>query len=256
VFPAAWLERQGSIEAARAVRDDLLTITRILKVCCPVSVLIPGMETLRGFTEFLARIPADLIPRRCGYSFSPPQALTSDLAQLIMSYMTRWFYGYGLDAMFFGRKREAQVEPLLDQVGNNQIFSFDHEFRQLRPKLRSVLENSFPYHPDLEPVLFQGCYFLATGDSPQERAFAAGLIRDREQGIFSDQRYAAWSNDARISDGYYRRWAIAIGLMGASLCALIWLYLLRQADVSGWWGIVPIALIFLCGYAILRFSRM
>jgi hypothetical protein len=254
-LPAAWLERPGSIEAARAVRTDLLTITRIFKVHCPVSVLIPGMETISGFTEFRARIPADLIPRRCGYSVFPPQGLRNELAQRILTYMTRWFYGYGLEAMFWGRKPDAQVEPILDQVGNCRVFSFDHAFRRLRPKLRAVLENAFPYHPDLEPVLIQGCYFLGTGPSPQERAFAAGLIRDRDQGIFSDQRHAAWSNDARTGDGYYKRWAIAIGLIGGSLCALVWLYLLREV-ATPWWGACPLGLACLWVYAIIRFCRM
>lgn len=246
IFPAAWLLRDDTLKAAGAVRDDLRVLERVLQVRCPVSVLVTGMESQPGFREFLERIPTELIARRCGYSVSPPEPFSRELVQKMLNWMTRWFYDYNIDAM---------VDKVTEQAGNNRLFSFDYAFRKLRPKLRAALEAAFSDRRGDDPVLFQGCYFVGTGGLPREQAFAAGLIKDRKDGLMSSLRSARWTDDARHGDGYYRRWAVAVGLTGAGLAALVWVYLLRDSGANAWWGVVPFLLGCLWAYALAKFSR-
>ena len=245
-FPAAWLEDDGSVRAAGAVRDDLRTVERVLKVVCPVSVLVPGMEAIAGFREFRDRIPPDLVDHRCGFSASASESFSPKSTHQKLRWMTQWFYGYILEAM---------VDRALDQAGNNRLFCLDNAFRLLRPRLRNVLETALTTHRNDEPVLLQGCYFLATGSRVKEQAFAAGLIKSRKGGIFSERRFSLRTGDALLGDKFYRRWAIAVAIAGGALAAMVWLYMLRQAAISQWWGIVPVLLAALWAWAIWQFGR-
>ena len=168
LFPISWAGQPESVEWAAAVRDDLRTIQRILKVRCPVFAVFPEMEIDAGFPEFVGPDVGGTCGRAAAASPSRPRTpFSGDLVQRGLIWMSGWFHGWILSLM---------ADDLLNQAGNNQLFSLDLEFRRYRKRLRSVLEAAFATHRETEPVLFRGCYFMATGNNPGEQAFTAGLL--------------------------------------------------------------------------------
>ena len=86
----------------------------------------------------------------------------------------------------------------------------------------AIMEAAFSTHRESEPVLFRGCYFLATGAEPHEQAFSAGLFRSPRGRIFADHLVTQWTEEAERDDRHYRRIARGIGLAGAPLTLLVW----------------------------------
>jgi hypothetical protein len=80
-------------------------------------------------------------------------------------------------------------------------------------------------------------------------------LESRKGGIFSERRFSIRTGDALLGDRFYRRWAIAVAIAGGALAAMVWLYMLRQAAISQWWGIVPVLLAALWAWAIWQFGR-
>ena len=98
----------------------------------------------------------------------PSHAFSGDLAQRGLAWMSRWFQGWTLSLM---------VEDLNNTAGNAQLFTLGGEFRRYRKRLRAILEAAFSTMHVTDPVLFRGCYFIATGAEPAEQSFSAGLFR-------------------------------------------------------------------------------
>jgi type VI secretion system protein ImpL len=83
-------------------------------------------------------------------------------------------------------------------------------------------------------VLFRGCYFVATGQGRDERAFAAGLLRGARGRILADHAATAWSEQARLDDRRHVRAAVAVGAVVGTICVLLWAGIILWA---GWWGV-------------------
>lgn len=245
LFPITWAGHPDSVKWAAAVRDDLRVIERILKLRCPVYALFPEMETTPGFLEFLARMSAPLRQSRCGFAVPASQAFTGEMIQNGLVWMSGWFHGWILNLM---------ADDLLNQAGNNQLFSLDYEFRRYRRRLRAVLEAAFSTHRETEPVLFRGCYFLASGADTREQAFSAGLLRGPRGRILADHSVTQWTRQAREDDRFYRRTALVVGLVGAGLALLTWSsILIMSSGPLRWAG--PVVVVLVWSVVLLRISR-
>jgi type VI secretion system protein ImpL len=245
VFPIGWAGQGDSVKSATAIRDDLRTVQRVLKVRCPVFALFTQMELTPGFTEFVARMSGALRQSRCGFAIPRTQSFSGDLVQRGLIWMSGWFHSWILSQM---------AEDLLNQPGNNALFGLDYEFRRYRKRLRAILESAFSTHRESEPILFRGCYFVGTGPGPNESAFSAGLLRGARGRIFADHLAAEWTAGARENDRHYRRLALAVGVVGGLLTLLAWVYILVVTQSPFWW-IGPVVLTVAWLVVILRVSR-
>jgi type VI secretion system protein ImpL len=245
VFPITWAGQPESVKWAAALRDDLRTVQRTLKVRCPVFALFTEMEATPGLTEFAARMSPALRQSRCGFAVPGSQVFSGDLVQRGFVWMSGWFHGWVLNLM---------SEDPLNQPGNSQLFSLDHEIRRYRKRLRSVLEAAFSTHRETEPVLFRGCYFVATGGGPNEQAFAGGLLRSPRGRIYSDHTATEWTREAEEDDRSYRRIAMGVGLGGAFVSLLAWAYIIMVTR-NPWWWIGPACLLLAWVVAAVRLSR-
>jgi len=245
LLPITWAGHRDSVKWAAALRDDLGAIRRTFKVRLPVFALVPQMETVPGFHEFIGRMSHAFRQSRCGFSVPSTHAFSGDLIQRGLVWMSDWFHGWILNLM---------SEDLLNQSGNNHLFQLDHEVRRFRKRLRAIMEAGFSTHRESEPVLFRGCYFLASGGEPHEQAFAAGLFRSPRGRIYSEHLVTQWTEEAERDDRHYRRIALGIGLSGGALTLLVWGYILRQTE-SPWWYAGLATVVIGWGVALFRIGR-
>jgi type VI secretion system protein ImpL len=220
VFPIRWAGQPDSVAWAAAIREDLQAVRRSLKMRCPVFALFTEMETVPGFAEFFDRMPAALRMSRCGFAVPSTHPFSGDLVQDGLVWMSGWVHGWVLNLM---------AEDVLNHPGNRRLFQLDHEFRRYRRRLRTVAESAFSTHREAEPVMFRGCYFAATGTGTDEQAFSAGLLRGPRGRIFAEHAATRWTAQAEEDDRYYRRLALAVGLVGGALASLAWAYILTVA---------------------------
>ena len=220
VIPIRWAGQPDSVAWAAAVRDDLQSVGRSLKMRCPVFALFTEMETVPGFPEFVARMPGSLRMSRCGFAVPGTRPFGGDLLQDGLVWMAGWVHGWVLNLM---------SEDVLNHPGNRRLFQLDHEFRRYRKRLRTVGESAFSTHREAEPVMFRGCYFAATGPGLDEQAFSAGLLRGPRGRILAEYAATRWTAQADVDDRYYRRLALGVGLVGGALSLLVWASILTVA---------------------------
>ena len=157
LFPITWAGQPESVKWAPPCATTCGRSSDVLKVRCPVFALFSEMETTAGFPEFVGRMSTALRQSRCGFAVPASHPFSGDLVQHGLVWMSGWFHGWILNLM---------SDDLLNQAGNNQLFSLDIEVRRYRKRLRSILEAAFSTHRETEPILFRGCYFTATGGEP------------------------------------------------------------------------------------------
>jgi len=248
LFPVEWAGRQESVKMAAAVRDDLQAIRRALQVRCPVFALFPGMEGVPGFPEFAARLAAQVSPemldQRAGFAVPSSEPFSGDLVQRGLVWVSGWFHDWILHLLASGS---------LNDPSNGPLVTLDYEIRRYRKRLRAVVESAFSTHRENEPVLLRGCYVMASGDRRADRAFAAGLFRGAQSRIVADHVATSWNDDAAREDRYYRRLALAVGLVGGGLALVTWLYIASKSPLFGGVGLLGLTLAWVV--VLLRFGR-
>ncbi len=210
--------REG-VEVQRAVRRDLETATRVLKLRCAVTALVTGMEEERGFRELVRRVGRDRsAAQRFGHGFplwNPPTAerLGALCAHACGSFED-WVY-----TLF--RERDSLSKP-----GNTKLYALLCQVRRnVRTRLTGILSAGFGFDPEqpseVEPMLFGGCYFAATGATDDRRAFIRGVF-DK---LPDQQEELEWTAAALDEDDRYQGWSNTVlglaGLLMLSLGAMI-----------------------------------
>jgi len=230
VFPNDWAAQADAPRRAGAVRDDLQAIGRVLKVRCPTYAIFTQMEAVPGVPEFLARMTAPMLAQRAGFAVPTTQEFSGDLVDRGLVWMSGWFRSWILNLI--------SADPL-DDRGNGQLARLDHEIRRRRKRYRGQLESAFATPRDREPVLFRGCYFVATGAGPDAQAFAAGLLRGPRARLIADHVSTRWGLAAEADDRRYRRLAAVVAIGGGLILVPAWLWM---ASLSLLWLIGLLAL--------------
>jgi type VI secretion system protein ImpL len=244
VFPISWAAQPESVKWAAALRDDIRAVQRAAKVRCPVHALFVEMEHVPGSQEFISRMSKDFLSGRVGFAVPGSTPFSGELISRGLTWTAGWFHSWVLNRM---------SEDPLDQASNNELFSLGHEVRRFRKRLRSVMEAAFSTHQDAEPVLFQGCYFAATGAVPAQQAFSAGLLRGARSRVIAGHLATKWSAEALEEDRRCRWIALGVALCGGLMTLIAWLYIISETQNPFWWlGLV--ALIVAWIYAGVRVS--
>jgi len=179
--------REGN-EIQKAAKSDIAAVVRTTLIRCPASVLVVGLEQESGFRELVRRVGQERASvQRFGKGFSlwatPVVAQLEALSMHACQAFESWSY-----ALF--RERGALHKP-----GNTKLFALLCEVRRsLQGRLAAILTGAFGYDPkqpgppDMLP-LFSGCYFAATGDTPDRQAFVKGVF-DK---LIDEQEEVTWT---------------------------------------------------------------
>jgi len=210
----------GAEDAAamqQAVKSDLTTLHYVLQVRCPVTALIVDMERQTGFRELMRRVGRERVSvQRFGRRYDCRSVATAAemdaLAELCCGTIEDWVY-----ALF--REDEALTRP-----GNQQLYRLLCEFRsELKGRLADLLQSAFAYDPEQgspeDALLFSGCYFAATGERSDQRAFIGGIHTK----LADEQELVEWTSDALLTQQSWERLSLA-GLIaiGGLAVALAW----------------------------------
>ncbi|MCY2996121.1 MAG: hypothetical protein NTY19_50970 [Planctomycetota bacterium] len=212
-FQAIRANQAEAEELQHAIQSDLLTIQRALQLRFPVTALVTGLDRERGFSELVRRVgPERAVTQRFGRKFdvrslATPEELTA-LCEHVCGAFEDWVY-----ALF--REHQALTRP-----GNTRLYGLLCKVRcSLKPRLGEVLRQGFGHdrreRPDDDPFLFSGCYFAATGDTPDRQAFLRGVLEK----LVEEQEYVEWTPAALAQNRRYQRLGYA-GLCVAGLLLL------------------------------------
>ncbi|CAN5652692.1 hypothetical protein BH23PLA1_BH23PLA1_24840 [soil metagenome] len=237
VLPMDWASHRQAVEQAAALRDDLRALRHALKLRCPVYVLFPRMELTPGFTDYIERLREQVSPRmieqRVGFGVPRTEPFSGELAQRGLNWLADLFHNWILNLMVGG---------LGDSKSNRRLILLDFEFRRYRKRIRSILESALATRKGGEPILFRGCYFVASGDRQTDRAFSAGLLRGSRSRVLADHVETHWSESALRDDRRYVRAAWRIAGIGATLCLPAWAIIISRAPWAGVAGLLALIL--------------
>ena len=158
----------------RALQKDLATVLDKLKVRCPVTAMVVGLEEESGFRELVRRVGrARAVGQRFGKGFSignpPLPERLEALAAHACGAFEDWVY-----TLF--REKDALSKP-----GNTKLFGLLCKIRRnVQSRLANILVAGFAAGEaagrPAENFLFSGCYFAATGDTEDRQAFVQGVF--------------------------------------------------------------------------------
>ena len=205
----------------QAARSDVLTVQRELRLRVPVTSLMVGMEQERGFRELVRRVGRErAASQRFGRNYDLRCVATTSEMRTLTAHVCGAFEDW---AYTLFREQEALRRP-----GNLRLYGLLCKVRcNLKTRLAEILANGFGYDerqtPHDQPFLFSGCYFAATGKTPDRQAFVKGVF-DK---LVAEQEQIEWT-DAGLAEAHRRRrWAaggmVLSGLLAAALIAmLVW----------------------------------
>lgn len=177
-------------ELQRAIRGDLETIRYAFQLRVPVSALVVGLEKERGFRELVSRVGRDrALSQRFGRRFdmqaTPSRDQLTALATHLCGVFEDWSY-----TLF--REEHALTRP-----GNTRLYELLSKVRcGWKGRLGEILSGGFgcdgSKREEETSALFSGCYFAATGDTPDRQAFVKGVIEK----LGEEQELIEWTPEA------------------------------------------------------------
>ena len=218
--------KSGPEEIAAACRSDLTEAFGVMRLRCPVLVMVTDLERLQGFGELVARLPAGQTGKRMGQRFP----LIADLADSELPPMVENSVDWIVNSLFgsmaysmFRIESNRGVDEVAEVLrGNQQLFRFLVRIRERRDRLARLVRDCIPNLPG-QRVMFGGCYFAGTGEDPEtDQAFASGVLMR----LIQDQDSVSWTEDAMRENAMLERTArtvrIALGLViGILLVAIL-----------------------------------
>jgi len=192
---------------SEAVGADLAAFEASLGLVYPVTLVVPAVDQLDGFAEFVER-SAKIDPRirdsRAGSGFpagAPIEPRTCDwVIQRGMQWWQMWVYkAFAID---------------LDHPGNRQLYRLLGGLRERHRRLESQVQGAFRMVAEesgQEPPRLSGWYFATTAPDATRQGFVRGIF----QKLVQEQDAVAWSRGTLQRDR--RAKAMAVGILLAAL---------------------------------------
>ncbi len=216
-----------AIEMQRAVKKDLSNVLDVLMLRCPVTALVVGMEQEMGFREFVRRVGRE---RAASHRFGKGYSLSNPSSPEWMKAVSAHACGSFEDWVYTLFREEGS----LSRPGNTKLYSLLVKMRgQVQDRLARVLANGFSasvfgklgdrQDQQTEGLLFSGCYFAATGDTEDRRAFVKSVFGKLPE----QQEEVQWTQAALGQDQKLQQIAQAVlvyctalllGLVGIIAC--------------------------------------
>lgn len=211
-------------EWEKVIRADLNLLQRVLQVRCPVVGLVIGMEKEQGFRELIRRVGSEHSGarlRRFGKGFDlnavPSTEQLSSFAVHVSSVFEDWTY------LLF-RQPGALTRP-----GNRHLYALLCRVRlSFQSSLSRLLAKGFGHRPNSsagdDPMMFAGCYFAATGETPDRQAFVRGVI-DK---LYDEQESLQWTGEAISESRRYARLSKIVWMLNGVCTTTLVTMLLRR----------------------------
>ncbi|MEX2176521.1 MAG: type VI secretion protein IcmF/TssM N-terminal domain-containing protein [Pirellulaceae bacterium] len=199
---------------ATATSQDLKTIQRKLQIRCPVISLVGGMEHEPGFGELVRRVgAARAMEQRFGKGFEPWNPATRQRLEALAVHVCGTFED-NVYSLF--KEPDGYNKP-----GNGKLYGLLCRTRSgFVDVLGEYLATAFGQQDatsDDQPMLFNGCYFAATGEIERLQGFLKGVLADK---LLQNQDDLQWTDEGQRQDASYDLWA-RLGMVATGLLVLL-----------------------------------
>jgi hypothetical protein len=213
-------------ELQKAIKADLATLQYALQLRSPVSALVVGLEKERGFRELVRRVGRErAASQRFGRKFDVRAVPTEEELEALTAHVCGAFEDW---AYTLFREERALTRP-----GNTLLYELLSKVRcSWKTRLGDILAGGFgceqTAQAQAESPFFSGCYFAATGDTPDRQAFVRGVM-DK---LKDEQEWVEWSESALRANRFYSRLTslgvLTVLILAASFAAMCLLNLLGR----------------------------
>jgi hypothetical protein len=200
-------------ELQKAIKADLATLHYTLQLRSPVSALVVGLEKERGFRELVRRVGRErAASQRFGRKFDVRAVPTEEELEALTAHVCGAFEDW---AYTLFREEAALTRP-----GNTRLYELLSKVRcSWKKRLGDILAGGFGCEHTAEAQadspFFSGCYFAATGDTPDRQAFVRGVM-DK---LKDEQEWVEWTESALRANRFYSRLA-SLGVLALLLLAV------------------------------------
>jgi hypothetical protein len=178
-----------SVELQKSIRSDIDLLQTGLKLRCPVSVVVGGMESESGFRVLARRIGRDKVKAsRFGKGndslWTPPTPENVEaIARHACGAFEDWVYHLFSTADGLTRTDNGKLYSILCLVRT-----------ELQERLTNLLCGAYGRDEDKEEdaMLFAGCYFAATGAEDDRQAFVKAVFEK----LVEQEEQLSWTKPA------------------------------------------------------------
>ena len=202
----------GSREIQKMVAGDLGVLSRTLKLRCPVTAVVSGMESESGFRELIRRVGLErAAAQRFGKGFGVWNSPTPEQLEAVCAHACGSFEDWVYNLF-------KEKGSLTKETGNKKLYSLLCSVRRdFKDRLTNLVASAYsqesePKHGS-EPLLFGGCYFAATGDTEYHQAFLKGAFDKLPE----QQEEVEWTRAAIGEDRRYLHMAYSVIAIDALL---------------------------------------
>lgn len=220
------MNHPGHAEAAslgHALGEDLATVTRVLGVRAPVTVLAGVLQDDPAIDDLLSRLEPGKRSAACGQSFPPGLTPTPESLRALALNATGPLIDHLVDLLLDPRR-------IAQQPTNRHLLAMLLRMRlHVSSQLIRVLPPAFcpdPHNPvgglvGVAPLL-AGCYVASISRQPKRRAFVREVL-DR---VVHLQGELDWTDESLRAEAWARRTSralfAAVAVMVAAIGAIIW----------------------------------
>ena len=208
-----------------AIKADLAALRMATRIRCSVTHIVEGMEEEPGFRELIRRVGADRVAtQRFGKGYGLWNVPVKDQLDAVVRHACGAFEDW---AYLLFREEEG-----LSKRGNRHLYRLLCRIRTtFRDRLSHLIQSVYAAEPNAtslagaEPMLFSGCYFVASGQTPDRHAFLASVFQKSQ----SEEEELEWGSEAigeerRLQTGVQVLLVISGILIAAIVAMLIYWY--------------------------------
>ncbi|TWU31941.1 type VI secretion protein IcmF/TssM N-terminal domain-containing protein [Novipirellula artificiosorum] len=204
-----------------AIKADLATIRGAARVRCSVTHIVDAMEEESGFRELVRRVGTGrAATQRFGKGFGLWNPAKVDQLDAVVKHACGAFEDWSY--LLF------REEDGLSKRGNRHLYGLLCRIRSnFLPRLTHLIQSSYGLDPGAtalssrEPLLFSGCYFVASGQTPDRQAFLASVFRKSRE----EEEELEWGSEAMNEEqrmqGIVKVLSILNGMLIAAMIALL-----------------------------------
>jgi hypothetical protein len=179
-----------------ALKADLACLRGAMRIRCSVTHVVDSMELETGFRELVRRVGADRSSvQRFGKGFGLWNVPTPQQLDAVVKHACGAFEDW---SYLLFRESDGLSKP-----GNRHLYSLLCRIRStFQPRLAHLIQSAYALNPsgpnlsDREPMLFSGCYFVASGAMPDRQAFLASVFKKAT----NEEEELEWGSEALLEE--------------------------------------------------------
>lgn len=200
-----------------ALKADLACLRGALRVRCSVTHVVDSMEMETGFRELVRRVGAERSSvQRFGKGYGLWNLPAAPQLDAVVKHACGAFEDW---SYLLFREGDGLSKP-----GNRHLYSLLCRIRStFQPRLAHLIKSAYslnasgPHAIDREPLLFSGCYFVASGAMPDRQAFLASVFKKAT----NEEEELEWGSEALAEEDRMQMGVRILMVVNGALVATI-----------------------------------